>query len=93
MDYSNFNNQLEAERKLQEEIARLEGIVKAKLSRDALIRFGTVKAAHPDLALNLTLVLSNLIKQGRIVGQISDSQLKEFLRQLSEKKDFKIKRM
>ncbi len=93
MDYSDFNNRLEAEKKLQEEIAQLESIVKAKLSRDALTRFGTVKAAHPDLALNLTLVLSNLIKQGRIVGQISDAQLKEFLRQLSSRKDFKIKRI
>ncbi|GEM_PF-1911037 len=93
MNYQDLNKQLEAERKLQQEIAKLETIVKAKLSREALTRYGNVKAAHPELALNLILVLANLINQGRITEQISDAQLKEFLKQLSAKKSFNIKRM
>ncbi len=93
MNYQNFNQDLEAEKKLQEEVARLEGIVKSKLSKDALLRYGNVKAAHKDLALNLVLILSNLIQQGKIQGQISDAQLKDLLRQLSAKKSFKIKRV
>ncbi len=84
---------MEAEKKLQEEVARLEGIVKSKLSREALLRYGNVKAAHKDLALNLVLILSNLIQQGKVQGQISDAQLKDLLGQLSAKKSFKIKRV
>ncbi len=89
---NDINKQLEAEARLQQEINRLESIVKQKLTKEALLRFGNVKAAHPELALNLVIILANLIQQGRIQGQITDDQLKEFLKQLSQKRDFRIRR-
>ncbi len=91
INYGNINKELEAEAQLQQQINKLESIVKQKLTREALSRFGNVKAAHPELALNLVIVLANLIQQGRIKEQITDSQLKDMLRQLSsQKKDFNI---
>ena len=91
-NYGNIKNDLEAEAQLQQQIQKLEAMVKQKLTREALSRFGNVKAAHPELALNLVILLANLIQQGRIKEQISDQQLKEMIRQLSssQRKDFNI---
>ncbi len=86
------NERLNEELRLQQEIAMLESMVKKKLTKEALLRYGNVKAAHPQLALNLILILSNLIQTGK-VDVIDDAQLKDILLKLnSQKKDFRIMR-
>ncbi len=86
------NERLNEELRLQQEIAMLESMVKKKLTKEALLRYGNVKAAHPQLALNLILILSNLIQTGK-VDVIDDAQLKDVLLKLnSQKKDFRIMR-
>ncbi len=83
----------EEQMQLQQQIQQLEIIVKQKLTKKALERFGNVKAAHPEKAIQLLAVLGQAIQSGQI-NEIDDEQLKEILIKITpEKKEFNIKRM
>lgn len=73
-----------------ERLAALEAQVKPHLTRDAITRLGTVKTAHPELAMKAVMVLSQLIQRGQ--KTVDDDQLKAVLKELGEKKDITIKR-
>ncbi|MDP7116478.1 MAG: DNA-binding protein [Candidatus Woesearchaeota archaeon] len=78
---------------LQQQLQQLEGLVKQKLTKDALSRLGNIKAAHEDRYLQLLVVLGQLINSGE-VETIDDTQLKELLIKMApEKKETKIKRL
>lgn len=88
----NQNSQQE-EMQMQQQIQQLESIVKQALSKEALERYGNLKAAYPDKAVQILVVLANAIQQGQI-KEIDDNTLKEILKKLSpKKKDIKIKRV
>jgi DNA-binding TFAR19-related protein (PDSD5 family) len=89
--YINNGGISEEEIRLQQQINALEELVKKNLTKEAVSRYSNIKIAHPELALNLIVLLGSLIQQGRIKGIIDDKQLKELLKQISAKKtDFKI---
>jgi DNA-binding TFAR19-related protein (PDSD5 family) len=61
------------------------------LSKEAYERLARVRLANPQLAGNAELYILQLYQQGK-VKDISDGELKNILRALSEKKDISIKR-
>ena len=76
---------------IQQKVEELELVVKQSLTKDALERYGNIKAASPEKAIQLLVVLGQAIQAGQI-QQIDDSKLKEILMQITpEKRDFKIK--
>ena len=84
--------EMQEQQQLQQQIEQLEMIVRQVLTKEALARYGNVKAAHPEKAVQLVVALAQMIQQGKI-QQINDSQLKEILKKLTpEKKEFNIKR-
>ncbi|HLD15704.1 MAG TPA: DNA-binding protein [Candidatus Nanoarchaeia archaeon] len=85
----NFQDQL----KIQQQLQQIEIIVKQHLTKDAIARFGNIKSAHPELSLKLLTVLYRAIETGDIKEQITDTQLKLILQQLTTTKQFKIKRV
>jgi len=86
--------QLQEQQQLQAQIEQLEAMVKQFLSKEALQRYGNLKAAHADKAVQLLAVLGQAIQQSQIKEKISDEKLKSILKQLQpEKKEFKIKRV
>lgn len=90
---SQQQNAAQQESALQEQVAQLENIVKQRMSKEAIQRFGNVKIAHPKKAMQALAVMAQLIQQGRL-GQIDDEKLKLIMVQLTpEKKEFKIKRI
>ena len=79
------------EQQIQQQVEQLDAIIKQKLTKDALQRYGNIKVAHPEKALQLLMVLSQALQR---VDQVNDAMLKDILIKLSpEKKQFKIKRM
>ena len=83
----------EEQMQLQQQIQQLEMVVKQKLTKKALERFGNVKAAHPEKAIQLLAVLGQAIQAGQL-NEIDDDQLKEILIKITpEKKEFNIKRI
>ena len=76
---------------IQKQFESLENVVKQKLSKEALTRYGNVKAAHPEKAVQVVAVVAQLIQQGQITDLISDDMFKGMLIKLKEpKKEFKI---
>lgn len=72
------------------QLNQLENIVKSRLERDALTRFGTIKAADPQKAEKLTLLLAQFIQRG--VTKITDDDLKMLLNKMNDRKEFRITR-
>lgn len=87
-----LQQQAEEQTQFEQQIGQLEIVVKRVFTKDALSRYGNIKVAHPEKAVQVLVVLGQLIQQGK-VNQINDTQLKEILKKLTpEKTDFKIKR-
>jgi len=88
-----LQQQGQEESQMQQQIAQLEIIVKQFLTKDALVRYGNLKAAHPEKAVQLLVILGQAAQSGQLKEKIDDEKLKELLKRLTpEKKDFKIKR-
>ena len=87
-----LQQQVQEEFQLQQQIEQLELMVKQALTKEALQRYGNLKAAHPEKAMQLLVVLAQAMQQGQI-NQVDDKTLKQVLIKLiPEKKEFKIKR-
>jgi len=88
-----MQQQASEEEQLKQQIQQLELIVKQALTKEALERYGNLKAAFPERAVQLLVVLAQAIQSGQIT-KIDDNTLKEILKKISpEKKDIKIKRV
>jgi len=76
---------------LQKQIQQLENSVKPYLSKEAISRYSNLKAAHPDKAIQVLLVIFQGIQSGNINEVIDDEKFKGLLLQLKQpKKEFKI---
>ena len=84
----NFEQQTE-DQKIFEQIFQLEQMVKPLLDKGALSRYGNIKTAHPDKAIQLLVALAQVIQQSGLT-KISDSQLKELLAKISSTREIKI---
>ena len=81
------------EDQLKQQVAQLEIIVKQALTKEALQRYGNLKAAYPEKAVQLLVVLAQALQSGQIT-KIDDNTLKDILKKITpEKKDIKIKRV
>lgn len=87
-----YEQQLREEATFQEQIEALEQMVKSRLTKEALLRYGNIKTAHPQKAIQLLIILGQLLQSGRATV-IDDEQLKDILLKLTPpKSEFKIKR-
>src|SRR3989338_4152365 len=84
-----LQNQAEEQQQLQSQIEQLEAAVKQYLTKEALQRYGNLKAAHAEKAVQLLVILGQAVQQGQIKEKITDEQLKNLLQRMQpEKKDF-----
>ena len=84
-------NQLAQMRQVEELKRKLMSRI---LSKEAFERLGRVRSVNPQLASTAELYLLQLYQAGQLRGTVSEDQLKEILKALSqhEKRDFSIKR-
>ena len=76
----------------QQQIEQLESIVRQHLTKDALERYGNIKAAQPEKAVQVLAVLGQIIQSGKL-DMINDDLFKEILMKITpKKKDIKITR-
>ena len=73
------------EAQVQQQIAELELMVKQVLTKKALERYGNLKTAHPDTAVQLLVLLGQAIQSGQI-KTVDDKALKNLLMRLQPKK-------
>ena len=82
---NNPNNELAAQK---------EQILKQILTSEARSRLGNIKMVKPELSDIVEQYLIGMATQGKIPGQITDSQLKQILLSIQQpKRDFKINRI
>jgi len=74
--------QLNEQIQFQQQIEVLENTAKQKLTKEAIERYGNIKSAHPELALQVVA----FIAQQNIKEKITDEQFKEFLRHIQKPK-------
>lgn len=87
----NYKKQLNRQLKIQQQVEMLELAVKQKLTKEAVERYGNLKAAHPEKAVQLLAVLAQFMER---YEKIDDNMLKEVLMSMSpEKRETKIKRV
>ena len=88
-----LQGQAEEQAQLQQQIGQMENVAKQFLTKEALMRYGSLRAAHPEKAVQLLMVLLQAIQKGQVQGKIDDILLKKILEQLTPKKrEIKIKR-
>jgi len=79
---------------LQQQIQQMEAVVKQFMTSDAITRYGNLKAAHQEKAIQLLLLLFQAIQAGQIKQKLDDQTLKAFLEKITpQKREFKIKRV
>ena len=78
--------------KINAQIQQMDALVKNYLTKDALERYGNIKVAYPEKAMQLMAILGQLIQQGHLKDKLTDAQLKDILKQITEKRDIKITR-
>ncbi len=85
---------MQAELERQEHIkSQMQMVLMSILEPNARERLNTIKLTKPDFAGAVEQQLVQLAQSGRLKNKITDSQLKELLRQLAPKKrDYSITR-
>ena len=87
-----MQQQVQDQQQLQQQIQQLEALVKQSFTKEALERYGNLRAAFPERAVQLLVVLSQAIQSGQLT-KIDDNTLKDILKKITpEKKDFRIRR-
>jgi programmed cell death protein 5 len=86
-----MQKQLNEQLQMQEQLEQLETLAKAYMSPEAISRYGTLKSAHLEKAIQSLVIITQLVQQGTIKEKITDDQYKDLLLRLSpQKKEFKI---
>ena len=76
---------LQEQEQMNQQIAQLESIVKTLFTKDALQRYGNLKSAHPEKAVQLLVAVGQMVQKGN-PRQIDDEQMKRMLIMLEPKK-------
>ena len=94
MRLQQYKSESNEQAQMQQQIEIMEDAVKQVFTKEALQRYGSIKAAHNEKALQLILILFQAIQKGQVQGKIDDNLLKKILVQITPKqKEFKIKRV
>ena len=89
-----LQQQSQEQAQIQQQIEQMEEIVRQFMTKEAIARYGNLKTAHHEKALQLLVIIFQAIQKGQIQSQIDDSTLKKILEQLTpKKKEIKIKRV
>ena len=77
-----------------QQIDKLKKELLAKiLTKEAVEKLSRVKLVNPQLALQVELYLIQLFQAGKLKNMVDDQKIKDILRVLTQKSDFRIKRM
>lgn len=89
------NQQVQQQQQQKEQVeAIIKQIINQVLTSKAKERLGNIRAANPDYARQIEMVLIQLYQQGRLQDRLTDEQLKNILADISKRKqkDINIKR-
>ena len=76
----------EQQRRMQQVEQQRQSILKGILTNEARERLANIKLAKPDYAMTLENQLIQLAQSGRVSDKITDDQLRQLLKQLTQTK-------
>lgn len=86
-------NNAEEQLKLQKQVELLELELKKYLDSEAISRYGNLKSAHPELAMQVMILIVQSVNSGKMETPINDMKFKELLQYFQKpKKEFKLVR-
>lgn len=86
-----YLREVEEKKKLQEQILQIESIAQKNMTKEAIMRYGTLKSAHVQKALQAITFIAQLSMQNQIQEKITDEQFKKLLLKLEpERRETKI---
>ena len=86
-----YNKEYQENLKTQQKIMEIENVAKRYMSGEAISRYGALKSAHPQKAIQAIALIAQLGSQNEIPEKINDEQFKNLLLKLEpEKKETKI---
>lgn len=91
---ANVQNQFQEQAKLQQQIMAVEALAKNFMTNEAITRYGNLKAAHPEKAIQAIAFIAQSAQSGGIKQKINDEEFKELLMRMEmPKKQFSMKRV
>lgn len=85
--------QAQQEAQIKQQVSQIESVVRQRMSKEALQRYSNIKAADPERATQLLLLLAQFLQSGK-TSMITDDLLKQILIKVTPKKrEMKIKRV
>jgi programmed cell death protein 5 len=78
--------------KMQQIEAMKKQILGRILTKEAFERLGRVRFANPELASQAEMYILQVYQTGNLKEGVTDEQMKDVLRALSEKREFRVKR-
>lgn len=87
------NDDLKERIKMQQQVEFIESNAKKFLDKNALERYGNLKAVQPERALQVAILIAQASQAGQIKDVLSDEEFKNLLRNLDEpKREFRFVR-
>ena len=85
--------QAQEEAQVHQQLQQIEAAVKSRMSKEAFSRYSNIKAADPEKASQLLLLLAQFLQAGKL-SMINDDVLRDILVRVAPKKrEMKIKRV
>ena len=83
--------QLSEQNQVENQLQKIENVIKQKFTKEALQRYSNIKIAYPEKRAQLLLMLAQIHDK---IDKIDDNQLREILQRMEPKKrETKIKRI
>lgn len=73
-----FSQQKTQEEQIKTELAQLDTLIKQRMTKEAISRYGNIKISHPDVAITLLGILVQLFEKNP-ERTIDDKELKKLL--------------
>lgn len=81
-----IQKQMEEAQALEAQINDIEEFAKKWLTKEALVRFGSLKSVHKEKAVQVALAIVQGVQSGQITKPIDDAVFKEVLLQMEPEK-------
>lgn len=88
---SQQKKELKQQIQLQQQIELLENIARQYMTKEAVSRYGNLKSAHPEKAIQAIVIIAQAVESGKLKEKLDDDQFKSLLQQITpEKKEFRL---
>lgn len=85
--------ELKKQVQLQQQIELLESVAKQFMTGEAISRYGNLKSAHPEKAIQAIAIIAQAVESGQLKEKLDDDNFKKLLQQITpEKREFKFNR-